>query len=99
MQKSIVSISDQHHPEHFHKIKEETFILLQGDLTVILNGKSHAMVQGDILTIEREAKHEFYSKNGAIFEEISTAHLKDDSYYSDNEIMLNKNRKSKITFI
>ena len=97
--KVLYQFPDQHHPEHFHKIKEETFILLQGDLTVILNGKSHAMVQGDILTIEREAKHEFYSKNGAIFEEISTAHLKDDSYYSDNEIMLNQNRKSKITFI
>ena len=97
--KILYQFPNQHHPEHFHKIKEETFILLQGDLTVILDGKSYDMKKGDILTIERGAKHEFFSKTGAIFEEISTEHIKEDSYYSDNKIMLNKSRKSKITFI
>ena len=97
--KILYQFPNQHHPEHFHKIKEETFILLHGDLTVILDGKSHEMNKGDILTVERKAKHEFFSKTGAIFEEISTEHIKDDSYYSDDKIMLNDDRKSKITFI
>jgi len=73
--------------------------LLHGDLTVILNGKSNDMKKGDILTVEREAKHEFFSNTGAIFEEISTEHIQADSYYSDDKIMLNDDRKSKITFI
>jgi len=97
--KILYQFPNQHHPEHFHKIKEETFILLHGDLTVILNGKSNDMKKGDILTVEREAKHEFFSNTGAIFEEISTEHIQADSYYSDDKIMLNDDRKSKITFI
>ena len=40
--------------------------------------------------------HSFSSRSFAIFEEISTTHKSDDSFYIDDEIMQNKNRKSKI---
>ena len=94
--KVLYQFPNQKHPEHYHKIKEETFILLEGDLEVTLEGKKNFLSKGDILTIEVNSKHSFYSKSGAIFEEISTEHHTDDSYYTDETISKNKKRKSKI---
>ena len=95
--KILYQFPNQTNPEHFHKIKEETFILLEGDLTVKVNGIDKDLKKGDILTINIGDKHSFSSKKGAIFEEISTEHISDDSYYTDNKIMENQNRKSKIS--
>tara|TARA_Y100000741_G_scaffold365233_1_gene361138 strand:+ start:34167 stop:35693 length:1527 start_codon:yes stop_codon:yes gene_type:complete len=97
--KILYQFPGQTHPEHFHKIKEETFILLEGDLEVVLDNNKHALSKGDMLTVERDLKHSFYSKSGAIFEEISTEHHTDDSFYTDEKIMSNKERKSKILLI
>ena len=94
--KILYQFPGQTNPEHFHKIKEETFILLEGDLSVTVDGKLTEMTKGDILTIERNRKHSFISHQGAIFEEISTEHRSDDSFYTDEKITSNKNRKSKI---
>ncbi len=94
--KILYQYPNQKHPEHFHKIKEETFILLEGSLDVYLENDKHRLKKGDILTIERGVKHSFESTTGAIFEEISTEHLSDDSYYTDDSINNNANRKSKI---
>jgi len=60
---------------------------------------AEALSKGDMLTVERDLKHSFYSKSGAIFEEISTEHHTDDSFYTDEKIMSNKERKSKILLI
>lgn len=97
--KILYQFPKQEHPEHYHKLKEETFILLEGDLEVKLEGKDHILSKGDMLTIEVGKKHSFYSKSGAIFEEISTEHHTDDSYYTDKNINLNKERKSKILLL
>ncbi len=97
--KILYQFPKQEHPEHYHKLKEETFILLEGDLEVKLEGKKHILSKGDMLTIEVGRKHSFYSKSGAIFEEISTEHHTDDSYYTDKNINLNKERKSKILLL
>ena len=39
----------------------------------------------------------FSSKNGAIIEEISSTHYVNDSFYSDESINANKNRKTILT--
>ena len=41
---------------------------------------------GDVQTVLRGQKHSFTSKGGAIFEEVSTTHIKNDSYYDDPKI-------------
>ena len=84
--KLMILFPGQNHPAHLHKKKEETFHLLWGDLQVDLEGAVHDMAAGEILLVERNAEHSFSSRNGAIFEEISTSHLKNDSYYSDKSI-------------
>jgi N-acetylneuraminate synthase len=84
--KLIVVFQGQKHPNHYHQKKEETFQLLWGSLEVNLEGTIHNLKPGETLLIERGAYHSFTSKSGAIFEEISTTHVKNDSYYEDDAI-------------
>ncbi|HSR11920.1 MAG TPA: hypothetical protein VLS90_10805, partial [Thermodesulfobacteriota bacterium] len=53
---------------------------------------------GDLIVVEREKKHSFGSEKGAVIEEISTTHYKDDSYYDDLGILKNRKRKTEMTF-
>lgn len=84
--KLIVILPGQAHPAHAHKIKEETFQLLWGDLTVSIDGTTSVMKPGDQALVEPGQMHAFRSRCGAIFEEISTTHRRDDSYYEDENI-------------
>jgi len=84
--KLLVILPGQKHPIHMHKVKEETFQLLYGDLTVNIEGRDRCMKPGEIQTVLRGEKHSFTSNKGAIFEEISTTHIKNDSYYEDPKI-------------
>lgn len=81
--KLIAVLPGQQHPDHMHKVKEETFQLLYGDLEVVVDGEEREMKPGDIQTVLRGQKHSFSSRTGAVFEEISTTHVKNDSYYED----------------
>lgn len=85
--KLLIVLPGQNHPSHAHRVKEETFQLLYGDLTVKVDGQSERhMRPGDMQTILRGEYHSFASVNGAIFEEVSTRHMKSDSYYKDPAI-------------
>lgn len=81
--KIIVVFPGQRHPEQKHLKKEETFHVLFGNLTLSMNGIEHELKTGDIITIERGDLHEFWSEKGAIFEEVSTTHYRNDSFYTD----------------
>ena len=81
--KLLVILPGQKHPVHMHKVKEETFQLLYGDLEVNIEGVDRTLKTGDIQTVLREERHSFTSVKGAIFEEVSTTHIKNDSYYED----------------
>ena len=52
---------------------------------------------GDVITITPGVKHSFSTKNGSVVEEISSTHYVDDSFYTDESISLNKDRKSFIS--
>lgn len=84
--KLLVVLPGQKHPTHLHKVKEETFQLLYGDLEVGLEGRIITMKPGDIQTVLRNEKHSFASQKGAIFEEVSTTHVLNDSFYEDPKI-------------
>jgi sialic acid synthase SpsE len=96
--KIIVMLPEQGHPLHYHNKKEETFHILYGDMKLNLNGSEKVYRAGEMVIIERGSKHSFSSKNGAVFEEISTTYFADDSFYEDKKITNNKNRKTYITF-
>jgi len=85
--KLIIVLPGQQHPEHAHQIKEETFQVLYGDLEIQIEGQPEQTLHpGDIQTVLRGEYHSFSSINGAIFEEVSTQHMKSDSYYRDPKI-------------
>jgi len=96
--KLIIVLPGQRHPEQYHRIKEETFVVLYGDVLLTLDGISKECKTGDIVTVDRGMKHIFSSKSGAVIEEISSTHYKDDSYYTDEAILRNKNRKTVLTY-
>lgn len=97
--KYLLMLSGQNHPQHSHKVKQETFLLHYGDLILTFNNNDEkSLGVGELFTIHREAIHGFKSKNGCLFEEISSKHLINDSFYSDKAIMNNfYNRKTKVT--
>jgi N-acetylneuraminate synthase len=96
--KLLVLLPGQHHPEQFHKQKEETFHILHGTVHVRLDGVESLASPGDVLTVEHEVRHEFWSEGGAIIEEISSTHFREDSYYTDPAIMQNAHRKTLLTY-
>jgi sialic acid synthase SpsE/mannose-6-phosphate isomerase-like protein (cupin superfamily) len=84
--KLIIQLPRQKHPYHLHKKKEESFQLLSGDLEVELNGQRKKLELGDVVLVEPDTWHKFHTLDGAIFEEISTTHYNDDSFYDDERI-------------
>ena len=84
--KIVVQLPRQKHPYHYHPQKEETFQLLGGDLEVEIEGHRYRLGLGDMILVEPGKWHKFHTLDGAIFEEISTTHLPNDSIYEDEFI-------------
>jgi sialic acid synthase SpsE/D-lyxose ketol-isomerase len=96
--KLLVMLPGQQHPEQYHKVKEETFQLLYGDLKLRLNGVESVCAPGETVVVEREVHHAFSTAHGAIIEEISSRHVAEDSFYTDPKIQENANRKTLLTY-
>jgi sialic acid synthase SpsE/quercetin dioxygenase-like cupin family protein len=84
--KLLVQLPKQMHPWHFHKLKEETFQLLWGDLTIEIGDRRKVLQPGDTLTVLPGVWHRFWTETGCVFEEISTTAHPNDSVYRDPEI-------------
>ena len=84
--KLVIQIPGQHHPSHHHRKKEESFQVLYGVLELEVDGRRRTLYPGDILLVQQGVWHEFWTDTGVIFEEISTTHFNDDSFYEDKAI-------------
>ena len=96
--KLIVVLPGQKHPEQLHKIKEETYHVLYGNVRVYLEGNFSDKKAAEVLVVPRGVKHAFETQNGCIIEEISSSHVLDDSYYTDPAISANASRKTFVTY-
>lgn len=96
--KIIILFPNQKHPSHIHHIKEETFHIQNGSMILTVNEKKYNLKAGQLFTIFSGEVHSFSSKSGCIFEEISTTHYTDDSYYIDN-VIAQKNLNERKTVI
>jgi len=96
--KILVSLPHQKHPEQYHHQKEETFHVLFGELHLTLNGNTEIHHPGDVIIVEPGVRHQFVSPTGCVIEEISSTHFKNDSFYTDESINLNPNRKTLLTY-
>lgn len=95
--KILVLLPGQAHPEQHHKQKEETFVVLHGSMKVTLDGVDQEAMPGDVITVDCGVKHAMRSDGGCVFEEISSTHYADDSFYTEAAISANKNRKTYLT--
>ncbi|MGE0212708.1 MAG: N-acetylneuraminate synthase family protein [Parvibaculaceae bacterium] len=96
--KLVLQLPRQKHPYHFHKQKEETFQLLDGDLEIFKDGNRSSLRPGDTFLVSPNEWHKFHTLDGAIFEEVSTTHFNNDSFYEDPEIarQTRENRKTQV---
>lgn len=96
--KLIVLLPGQNHPVHHHNKKEETFHVLHGSMRLNLNGEDRKVRTGEMVTVERGVPHAFSSSEGTIFEELSTTHFPNDSFYIDPAVAANAARKTQLVF-
>lgn len=96
--KLLLLLPGQKHPEQYHKLKEETFHVLHGELVLTLDGVERVCRPGDVVTVEPGVRHAFRSEGGAIIEELSSTHYTNDSFYTDEAINANRNRKTLLSY-
>lgn len=84
--KIIVQLAGQKHPQHFHKLKEETFQVLYGELNVNVDGRARKLYPGETYLVMPGVWHSFWTDSGCVFEEVSTTHYNNDSVYKDSKI-------------
>jgi sialic acid synthase SpsE/quercetin dioxygenase-like cupin family protein len=96
--KVIVLLPGQKHPEHMHKMKDESFLIVAGSMRCSLNEQMREYCVGDVITLEPGVRHAFESDDGCVFEELSSTHLPDDSYYTDVAVAANKYRKTRVSY-
>ena len=96
--KILVQLPGQSHPLHMHKLKEETFLVLTGNLDIELDGTTYNLRAGEQITVMPGVWHQFKSETGCVFEEISTTAYPTDSYYRDPKIinLTSDQRKTKV---
>jgi len=93
----IVLLAGQTHPEQYHKLKDETYHILYGEISLTLDGVQSCRKMNDVVVIPREARHGFSTRCGTVIEEVSSYYTQGDSYYTDSSIEENPNRKTYIT--
>lgn len=96
--KLLLLFPGQQHPEQYHQRKEETFHVLQGELLIRLDGEERLCRPGDVVTVEPGIRHAFSSAQGAIIEELSSTHYPNDSFYTDEAINANRDRKTLLSY-
>lgn len=96
--KILVMLPGQKHPNHYHIVKEETFVILYGELRVCFGNVEKTLYPGETMVVERGVDHGFSTEKGCVFEEISTTHILDDSYYEkQNEFVTPRKTKVYLT--
>lgn len=96
--KVLVQLPGQKHPAHYHKLKEETFQVLHGELHIFVDGRERVMLPGDTCLVLPGVWHSFWTPTGCVIEEISTTHFNNDSIYKDTKInkLKRHQRKTKV---
>ncbi len=94
--KILVQTPGQKHPAHYHPLKEESFQLLYGDLSLSVDGRIKHLTPGETCLVMPGVWHSFWTENGCVFEEVSTTHFNSDSVYKDSKInkLLRTERKT-----
>ena len=94
----MVVLPGQKHPEQWHNVKDETYHVLYGEVIVDLDGVQTTHKANRVVTIPHGVRHSFWTKGGAVIEEVSSSYSSNDSLYTDPAISANKNRKTFVAY-
>ncbi|WP_041484407.1 N-acetylneuraminate synthase family protein [Prochlorococcus marinus] len=95
--KLLIQLPGQKHPYHHHRLKEETFQVLYGEMTIHIDDHTRVLRPGDTCLVLPGVWHSFSTEIGAIVEEVSTTHFNNDSIYKDKKIQKMKRDERKTT--
>ncbi|MCS7180976.1 MAG: cupin domain-containing protein [bacterium] len=84
--KFIFMFSGQRCPEHFHKKKHETFLVLKGKVLMEVDGKKIILKEGDVLPMDRNISHTFKALKNSLIIEVSQPSIKNDNFFKDKKI-------------
>jgi N-acetylneuraminate synthase len=73
-------------PEHFHRMKHETFYILRGRVRMIADGRERVMKPGDRLVMPPGVKHVFSGDGDALILEVSMPSIRGDNFFTDKRI-------------
>jgi quercetin dioxygenase-like cupin family protein len=54
-------------PDHNHERTEQVMAIIDGEVTVTVEGKTRDVKAGDVIVINRGVRHSLYSENGVTF--------------------------------
>jgi len=74
---------------HHHKIKDETFIVEKGHVRMEVGLEVLSMYPGDQVHIPPNTEHRFSGLTDSIILEVSTTHMEEDSYRSEESGQFN----------
>lgn len=74
-------------PVHHHRKKHETFFIVKGRVRMLYDGAHREMGPGDVLSVERLAKHGFTGIGPALLLEVSTPCLLEDNYFESGRLL------------
>ena len=77
--KKIVVRGGEQLPRHYHQFKRETFYILEGSGSMLVDTRVYPMCAGSVITIDPGERHELIPSgvNGIVFLEASTTYLTD----------------------
>jgi quercetin dioxygenase-like cupin family protein len=85
--KFLFLFDGQRCPLHFHRIKDETFFVVRGTVSLEVDGALHLLNEGDTFKMAPGWKHTFAAEGGpALVLEVSLPSLPGDNFFDDARI-------------
>ncbi len=85
--KFLFLFENQSCPEHYHKLKHETFFVVKGTVRMILNSEEKILKPGDVLPMTQGIRHSFTAIGGpAYLLEASKPCQPGDNIFTDKRI-------------
>jgi quercetin dioxygenase-like cupin family protein len=70
--KAIINSKGQLVPKHFHVFQDETFEVVSGQLTILLEGQTRILSAGEKITLQKNVPHNHYNNEDAAVTYIHT---------------------------
>jgi len=73
-------------PCHQHKMKHETFYIVQGRVKMVVDDREQTMGPGDVLVMDTGTRHSFTGVGNALLLEVSLPSSGGDNFFDDKRI-------------